>query len=480
MTKKRIGKRRWILLIVAVLAIAASVVAVNFNPADIAASRQQKNDELIAEQMAYHIGTMAYLYGYPIVEMTRQMHNETHRVSSDQFVYAPVNRFYRYPDIVGPGTGGNLRAPNNDTLYYSGWFDVSDEPLIIHTPDTDGRYFTIAVTNLYAEVEHIGRRTTGTEDAYFALVGPSWRGQLPDGVKRISVESEQGWLLGRMLVEGSDDFKDAMALVDAIWSAPLSEFKVDKRPSMPPEVTGDLMEPLSTLKFFKLLNSKLQNLPVRIGEEALMAQFDQIGLGRNANFNEASLSPAARRGLEHALADGEAIVQAATQRTIPNYNGWMISKQIGRYGFSYMHRASVARGGYGNLPEESLYPAMVFDANGDLLDGDQSYELHFPAGQMPPVEGFWSLSAYRLSDLQLEANDIERFSIGDRTQGLSYNPDGSITLTLQHAAPADEALNWLPVPAGKFMLVMRLYEPSAAALGDDYLLPKLRKSDSLP
>jgi hypothetical protein len=26
-----------------------------------------------------------------------------------------------------------------------------------------------------------------------------------------------------------------------------------------------------------------------------------------------------------------------------------------------MHRASVARGGYGNLPEESLYPAMVFD-----------------------------------------------------------------------------------------------------------------------
>lgn len=134
------------------------------------------------------------------------MHNETHRVAAQQQVLAPLNRLYRYPDIVGPDTAGNLRAPNNDTLYYSGWFDITEEPLIIHTPDTGGRYFTIAVTNQYSEVVHIGRRTTGTAEGYFALVPPHWQGELPEGVVAVPTATNQGWLLGRMLVNGREDF----------------------------------------------------------------------------------------------------------------------------------------------------------------------------------------------------------------------------------------------------------------------------------
>jgi hypothetical protein len=459
----------------AVIGLSILVFALNFNLGSLASSQQKKNDELIAEQMAYHIGTLAYLYGYPIVDMYKQMHDETHRLTGDQQVYAAVNRMYRYPDIVGPDTAGNLRAPNNDTLYYSGWFDISSEPLIIHTPDTAGRYFTIAVTNLYAEVEHIGRRTTGTAEAYFALVGPHWSGELPTGVKTINVDSEQGWLLGRMLVDGPEDFAAAMALVNDIWLAPLSEFTPGQRPDMPPEQTADSIDPLSSLAFFEVLNKSLKRLPPRPAEAALMSQFDIIGVGRNSEFKREQLSPGAKRGLERAVSDGEAIVQAATQRTIPDYNGWMISRQIGTYGFSYMHRASVARGGYGNLPEESLYPAMVFDSDGELLDGSRRYQLHFKAGELPPVEGFWSLAAYRLSDLQLEDNEIQRYSIGDRTRGINYNADGSLTLTLQHEKPVNPAANWLPVPHGMFMIVMRLYEPSAAALENDYLLPELEK-----
>jgi len=455
--------------------VIALALVLNFNLASIVSSQQKKNDELIAEQMAYHVGTLAVLYGYPIVDMHKQMHNETHRISPQQQVYAPVNRLYRYPDIVGPHNAGNLRAPNNDTLYFSGWFDISAEPLILHTPDTAGRYFTIAVTNLYAEVEHIGRRTTGTTQGYFALVGPHWSGVLPEGVKAVSVESEQGWLLGRMLVDGPGDLAAAKALVDAIWLAPLSEFTPGERPADPPELEAEAIDPLSSLAFFEVLNRHLKALPPRRGEEALMQQFDQIGVGRNSEFDAARLSAGARRGLERALADGREIVQAATQRTIPDYNGWMISGEIGRYGFAYMQRAAVARGGYGNLPEESLYPAMVFDADGELLDGSRRYQLHFAAKQLPPVDGFWSLAAYRLTDLQLEANAIERYSIGDRTAGLNYNPDGSLTLTLAQEQPSDPVANWLPVPAGKFMLVMRLYEPRKALLDNEYLLPSLEK-----
>ena len=84
------------------------------------------------------------------------------------------------------------------------------------------------------------------------------------------------------------------------------------------------------------------------------------------------------------------------------------------------------RGGYGNLPEESLYPARVFDDQGALMTGSNRYRLHFDADRLPPVDGFWSLSAYRLDDLQLEENAIARYSIGDRTPGLLYGEDGSL------------------------------------------------------
>tara|TARA_B110000977_G_scaffold198892_1_gene284825 strand:+ start:109 stop:1524 length:1416 start_codon:yes stop_codon:yes gene_type:complete len=445
--------------------------------ASMVSSKQEKNDRLIEEQMAYHIGVQAYLYGYPFVDMYKQMHNETHRVAAEQQVYAPANRLYRFPEIVGPESGGNLRAPNNDTLYYSGWFDISQEPLIIHTPDTAGRYFTIAVTNLYSEVQHIGRRTFGTQENYFAVVQKGWQGDLPEGVQVIEIEGDRGWLLGRMLVSGKADFNEAMDLVEDIWLATLSEFTAGKRPAMPEKMAAKAIEPIGTLDFFRVMNETLKRMPARPGEAALIAQFDAIGVGPGSDFDESKLSEARRRGLERAIEDGEAIVLASTQRTIPDFNGWMISNEIGRYGYNYMHRAAVVKGGYGNLPEESLYPAVVFDSSGEVMHGDNRYRLHFAASGLPPVNGFWSLAAYRLPDLQLAPNEIERYSIGDRTEGLTFNEDGSLTLWLQHEQPKDTGANWLPTPEGYFMAVMRLYEPQPEALDNSYLLPRVERVD---
>jgi hypothetical protein len=465
-------------LFAAAIVVVVAAVALNFNPASLVGSQQKKNDSLIRQQMAHHVGVLAYLYAYPLVDMSRQMHNETHRVSADQQVQAPVNRLYRYPDIVGPHTAGNLRAPNNDTLYYSGWFDISEEPLIIHTPDTNGRYFTIAVTNQYAEVVHIGRRTTGTAEGFFALVPPHWQGELPEGVTAVPTETNQGWLLGRMLVSGEEDFETAMGLVNDIWLAQLSEFTPGQRPALPALAQAVAVDPLVTLEFFEVMNRVIKTLPRRAGEDALLAQFDQIGVGPNSNFSIDELDADTRAGLEQALVDGADLVQASTQRTIASYNGWMISKDIGRYGYKYMHRASVVKGGYGNLPEESLYPATVFDSQGNLMNGENIYRLHFEPGKLPPVNGFWSMAAYRLSDLQLAENEIERYSIGDRTPGLNYNEDGSLTLWLQHQRPDEPGKNWLPVPPGMFMVVFRMYEPNDAALNNAYLLPRLEEVEA--
>lgn len=55
---------------------------------------------------------------------------------------------------------------------------------------------------------------------------------------------------------------------------------------------------------------------------------------------------------------------------------------------------------------------------------------------------------------------INRYSIGDRTKGLVFGPDKSLTVYLSHESPGkDKEANWLPTPAGKYSLVARVYGP---------------------
>lgn len=455
------------------LILGGSIFATQFNPATLIDAQVKRNDNIISEQMAYHVGTLAYLYGYPLVDMKKQMHNETHRVSPDQQVYAPLNRMYYFEELVGPDNAGNLRLPNNDTLYFSGWFDISQEPLIVHTPDTNDRYFTIAVTNLYSEVTHIGRRTHGTEEAYYALVTPDWQGTLPANVTPVEVETPTGWMLGRLLVDGPKDFDSALTDMKGIWSVPLSEFTPGQPPQDIPEKTAKYSDPMKSMEYFEIMNRALKTLPPRASEAALMAQFDTIGLGPNSNFNPDQLDDATRRGLKKALEDGYDLVQASMVRTIPSYNGWMSPDKIGRYGFDYIQRSAVVGNGYGNLPEEATYAAATTDAEGHLMSGSKVYKLHFKENEIPPVNAFWSLIAYSLPEQQVQKNAIERYSIGDRTKGLNYNDDGSLTLWLQSEAPSDPDKNWLPTPDGFFMTVIRMYDPKPEILDKTYRLPRI-------
>ncbi len=82
----------------------------------------------------------------------------------------------------------------------------------------------------------------------------------------------------------------------------------------------------------------------------------------------------------------------------------------------------------------------------------------------------------------LSANPINRYAIGDRTSGLHFARDGSLTLYLQHAAPGAPGAraNWLPAPAGRFHLIMRLYQPRDAALSGTWKPPPVIRTGAVP
>jgi hypothetical protein len=111
-----------------------------------------------------------------------------------------------------------------------------------------------------------------------------------------------------------------------------------------------------------------------------------------------------------------------------------------------------------NRPQDAVYPTSEMDAEGKPYDGANKYVMHFDKGQLPPVNGFWSLTMYN-AEYFFIANPMNRYTLSARND-LKTNADGSVDLYLQNENPGPEKQsNWLPAPAGKFILMLRLYWP---------------------
>lgn len=441
----------------------------------------------LEEAQAYHVGTLAYLYGFPMVDLLQNMYRETRKRAEPQQVFAPINDFYRFRDLVTPKTAGTLRAPNSDTLYLSGWFDLHDEPIVIRAPDTRGRYYTLAITDFTSEVQHVGRRSTGTGKTDFVLVGPAFTGDLPQGLHVVRLPTHQAWVLGRVLVSGERDLAQARKVLDAFEALPLGEWlgdradgpAVKKVDRVEQAEQGETWRPTDSSEFFEVLNWWLRDNPRRPDESALLAQFDAVGFGPAARFELKRASEATRRGLQRAVDDARAMLRAASRRPSADIrNGWIFPLNLGVYGYDYLMRATVAFGGYANLPEETVYAALTADTRGEPLVGERDYLLRFAAGSAPPVGAFWSLSAYRTADFSFMPNSLERYSVGDHKADFRTAADGSFTLRVSREPPRDSRENWLPVGDGPFYLIMRLYEPGRAVLDGSYVPPTIEISRS--
>ncbi|MDH3676940.1 MAG: DUF1254 domain-containing protein, partial [Nitrosopumilus sp.] len=120
----------------------------------------------------------AYVFGYPLVmmELTKlQMSN----VAEAGPAKAPINQFSHWPQFPTADFRDIVR-PNADTLYSFAWLDLSDEPLVLHVPDTDDRYYLVPILDAYSNVfTSPGKRTTGTGENDFVITGPFWSGTIP-------------------------------------------------------------------------------------------------------------------------------------------------------------------------------------------------------------------------------------------------------------------------------------------------------------
>ena len=130
-----------------------------------------------------------------------------------------------------------------------------------------------------------------------------------------------------------------------------------------------------------------------------------------------------------------------------------------------------------NDPAESVYLVNFTDADGSTLAPDGRYVLHFSAGGLPPVDAFWSLAAYTTKDMNLIPNAAARYSVGDRTPGVRWDPDGGLTICLQPKPPSgDGKPNWLPTSAADpWFVILRMYRPHPEVIDAKWECPGITR-----
>jgi len=443
-----------------------------------------------AESLA--LATEAYVYAYPLItmEMTRRVMTN---VEKPEGTRAPMGQFVRsrtYPNA----SFRDVTAPNADTLYTTTWLDVTKGPWILNLPDMKGRYFLFPMLDGWTNVFQVpGKRTTGTKVQKIAITGPGWTGTLPAGVTEYKSPTGMVWILGRIYSTGTpQDYKEVHALHDQVSVVPLSSYgkpfkpeagKVDAAIDMKTAVR-EQVNAMDGAAYFKLVAELLQTNPPTAEDAPMVAKLGKIGIVPGQDFDTTKLEPAVVKGIAAAPRPARDVIMGWMKAGVAAgdmklENGWLFTTKTGLYGTNYLQRALITAIGLGaNRPQDAVYPTSEGPDILKKYSGEKKYVMRFEKGQLPPVDGFWSLTMYDKDYLFVD-NPLNRSNVSQRN-ALKANPDGSIDLYIQHESPGkDKESNWLPAPKDQSILMLRMYWPrekSPSILDGTWKVPEVKEA----
>jgi len=421
----------------------------------------------------------AYIFGYPLVIM-----DLTRQVMEDEWNGNPTrknnfNHIQRFPDH----TFKNVVRPNNDTLYSIAWLDLTNGPLVLSVPDTDGRHYVMPLMDAWSNVfAAVGKRTTGTQAGSYLIAGPDSAVTAPSDMTMISAPTNMVWVIGRIQTNGQSDISAVTQLQQGFTLTPLNDWNKGMITQGLAEVSGTdsgKQDPYQQLEnmppgaFFGRLSQLMNAQPTAVEDSAAVDNLASIGVTLGETFEPSQLSLIKRLLAEKAISITHERIKQTLEDKSRLENGWAVQRDsIGDYGTDYTTRAVVAMIGLGALPPaEASYPNTLQDSEQRPLSGEHNYRVHFTADALPPVNAFWSLSMYDQHGFFI-ANPINRYAIGDRDE-LHFNDDGSLDLLIQNTPPGAGNANWLPAPKGTFALTMRLYLPKENFLNGQWSLPSV-------
>lgn len=404
-------------------------------------------------------------FAFPVYEMMR---TRTQYLSQDG--RTPNQLFHR--PVLSQAKDRQVTAPNNDTLYSSAWLDLSGGPVLLEVPEMGARYHSVELMDLFTDAFRvIGTRSDHGKAGKYLIVGPTWKGKPVAGAEIVRATTNDVWLLGRTLVNNPDDLPAAQKDQQGYRLTALGKLAPNRAFGMdvPRRPTPD--------EFLNVVNAALARGPLPAVHKARIASFAAAGVRPGARNSFATLSATQqaewRRTLPMMYAD---LADAFTNLGMDRGTWRHPAPGLAEFGTDDRYRSIVALGGLAALPlREATYRMTRVDEQGGNLDGSNDYVLRLPA--KIPVDGFWSVTLYEQDEdgrWFFYVNPLNRYSVGNRTQGLVRDADGGVTIHIQNGQPASG--NWLPAPKGSFRLSFRAYLPHPEMSDGSFLLPPVRKA----
>jgi hypothetical protein len=441
---------------------------------------------LMHQEYVKAIGRLAYLWGWPMVNMINRRTAITKAPEPGRLngvlPCAPRGQVGMLNDYIDPGQTF-IACPNQDVVYGLGFFSLDEEPVIAQVPDFGDRFWVYSLydarTDQFAEIGKPYHSPPG----FYLLVGPTWKGDTPSGVTAVvrARTSLANAIPRAFMDDTAEDRKAIQSVINQIVFYPLKHFdgtmktkdwsKAATIPG-PKSAGGAETKWVIPEKFFDEFGDVLDGVPPLPGEEALYSQFRVL-------MDAASKDPAIKTLLiDTAIEAEKTLIDPFFEwkhNGRPAGNGWNRSTNNARWGVDYFNRAGTSKSNmFDNTPNETQYFYTDNDESGSPLEGGKAYAITFAKGQEPPVNGFWSLTLYNEHHF-FHPNDLKRYSLGTKNKTLKRNADGSLTLYAGAKSPgANRESNWLPAPDGHFSLYIRAYWGKQPIIDGSWQPPAIR------
>ena len=504
------NNRRWAVPLQAALwaAVSLSSIAILAGCATSQAPTVKSGDGWRKDQVSD-----AYVFGYPLVvqDIAREKATGGDGTRPGQ---APVNTLRNTMALPPVGATG---LPSVDTLESTAWLDVSSGPVLVslpnlptlpdvpnaaslHTRYFDARAFDTWTNVIYSSVDRTpeaaapmlkkhgakaarAARSAAAQGTVLAFVPAGYTGALPEGVSRIETPTRYVWLSIRVRVYGQRDLREAHKWQTAMSIEAPSADKTSPATAgsawpnvtakTPTVVSGsDQPDSLDANAFFTRLARAMDDNPPAPKDPHAVDLLAALGVraGEPVQFrsDDAAL-------LAAGMADGRTRVATLPSNAVSR-NGWVwFSDGAGNYDTDYTLRAYLAQHQPGTGTKEGeIKPVARSDSDGHALNGANEYVMHFAPNQLPPVRGFWTLTAYT-KDGALIDDKAPRLSLSDHDH-LKKNKDGSVDIVVSASAPVKtRSPNWLPAPDGDFQLMLRLYAPKKDATDGGWAPPVIER-----
>ena len=387
-----------------------------------------------------------------------------------------------YTDIKEPGVDYNIIKynpvgsadfvnPNLDVAYLEAWIAVDRETYtLLEIPKVEGRYYTAQICNEWGDViTNINERDYPFHPyGKYAFITPGSKVKVPDDVLPIELHSNKAKMLAR--VELKSDPDGAVSLQKKFTLKAVGTPKIESAVDIPSFGNKELIGVEIFDNAEKLLTSALDISPVAPEMQAKIRY-----LARQVS------DPKIRVEIDKQIREDVIpyFLKYAVTKSGVYKNNWLGTIGTGNYGKNYWIRSAANLVGiWANTNDEVVYFVATQDADGQPLNGDNSYVISFSESDGPDtvVDGYWSVILVDVPDYRVVANSLDRFNFNSESP-LATGEDGSLRILVSQKPGSDiPKSNWLPAPAGKqFSLTFRTYVPKDMVKQGDWFPPAIQK-----